>query len=578
MREFLAEPLRRLLDSSSLMACVDSRRFSDISRRYSASQKLRGVLHTEALDLSVVEQYLLQRKEVARQALDNQNFRQFNSEVKVCKLVSEELVEIPAALKILSDLENDLRERFLNQRLSKLRSAQNIGDAAVACQDVRKVADSAPDTHEWVTTALEDAFQDLQNQPAFNVKGLVALGMKLTKTLLGQTIVAEHPGFFGAVKDMQSNELFRRAGENQDLDKIVGTLTRVSGLDGTEYHELVAALQNHEVQFEHLKSKYLNGGKPLEEILKEAKNDLDVAVQAEKSAESVLKLLAHLSICFTLVRSGKKYLDAAVCEQEQQLVVPHKAQILTLFRFLQCHKASSDTMWKRLSTWVNEKWNGKPGTSQPDNHLAQVLTGEGKCLTLGLLASFLALNGLESDIICYRKFLTEQDSQFMQPFFKFLGVEKKIRYLTFDELCEERLAHIRLASKELIEKGTVTATRSPGMPPREDTAMKSSSNNNRLIYHISNILKYAMIEKTDLFLKFGLNESRAVLLVVPLHRQDGKLANRACLIDEVDVLFARRFYGNTWDGGFKLTSEEAAIPGKVCNKSFFLRVKQWGLW
>ena len=38
-------------------------------------------------------------------------------------------------------------------------------------------------------------------------------------------------------------------------------------------------------------------------------------------------------------------------------------------------------------------------------------------------------------------------------------MEQKIRYLTFDELCEERLAHIRQASKELVETGQVTAAR-----------------------------------------------------------------------------------------------------------------------
>lgn len=427
MREVLAEPLRLLAEP--LMPLIEKQQFGAISRRASACQRLRAVLKTEPLDLTVVEQYLLQRKEVGRQALDSANFHQFNSEVKVCKLVSEELIEVPAASKILADLENDLRERILNRQLAKLRSAQNIPDAAAASQEVRKVANLAADTHEWVTSALEAAFQDLQNNAAFNVQGLAALGMKLVQTPLGQTIVAEHPVFFGAVKDMQSNELFRRAGENQNLESVVSTLTRESSLAGPEYHELVAALRNHEVQFDHLKDKYLceNGGKPLEDILKQAKTDLDLAAQAcnsqDRSAETVLKLMAHMCICFTLVRSGKKYLDAPVSEKEQKLVIPHRAQILTLFRFLQCHKPpSTDTLWKRMAKWVRESLGGQAENSQqPDNHLAQVLTGEGKCLTLGLLASFLALNGLESDIVCYRRFLTDQDREFMHPFFKFLG-------------------------------------------------------------------------------------------------------------------------------------------------------------
>lgn len=40
-------------------------------------------------------------------------------------------------------------------------------------------------------------------------------------------------------------------------------------------------------------------------------------------------------------------------------------------------------------------------------------------------------------------------------------------------------------------------------------------------------------------------------------REEDDLANRACLIDEVDVLFAGKFYGNTYDGGFRLASPEA---------------------
>ena len=352
---------------------MESRRFSEISRRSNASRKLRVVLQTEPLDLTIVEQNLLMRRDTARQALDSCNFQQFNSELKVCKLVVEELAEVSAAPKILAELENDFRERFLMPHVNKLRCGVSIPDAATASQEIRKVANLAPDTHDWVTAALEGAFHDLQNNADFNVQGLAALGMKLVLTPLGQTIVAEHPGVFAAVKDMQSNELFRRAGEEQNLENVVGTLTRDSGLDGQEYHELVAALRDHQIQFDHLKQKYLYGGSSrgaLEDILQDAKKDLDLAVAAcncpERTAESMLKLVAHLSICFTLVRSAKKFLDAPVAEQEKKLVFPHMAQILTLFRFLQCHKTSKpDPMWK-LGSWQGlwTAWQG-PRSREP---------------------------------------------------------------------------------------------------------------------------------------------------------------------------------------------------------------------
>ena len=305
------------------------------------------------------------------------NFHQFNSEVKVCKLVSEELVEVPAAFKILADLENDLRERFLNQHLNKLRSAQNIPDAATASQEARKVANSAPDTHEWVTSALEDAFQDLQNKEAFNVQGLATLGMILVQTPLGQTIVAEHPDFFGAVKDMHSNESFRRAGENQNLDEIVGRLTSVSGLDGTEYHELVAAFAKPWRAVRPIeKQVFVPWGQAVGGYLAKKQKLTWIwqyrhAIVKTKVPEAVSKLVSHLSVCFTLVKSGKKFLQADVSQQERKLVIPHRGQMLTLFRFLQCHKAvQPDALWKRIFNWVHDKVCGQPENSQqPDNHL-----------------------------------------------------------------------------------------------------------------------------------------------------------------------------------------------------------------
>ena len=44
---------------------------------------------------------------------------------------------------------------------------------------------------------------------------------------------------------------------------------------------------------------------------------------------------------------------------------------------------------------------------------------------MALLAAFLALKGIPSDIVCYRKFLTEQDRAAMLPFYDFVGVTDK---------------------------------------------------------------------------------------------------------------------------------------------------------
>lgn len=120
------------------------------------------------------------------------------------------------------------------------------------------------------------------------------------------------------------------------------------------------------------------------------------------------------------------------------------------------------------------------------NHLAEVLTGEGKCLTLGILAAFLAKMRIPCDIVClpqrwglvqqralgwlssdrqvgccwklastrcYNGFLVEQDQCFMKPFHDFVGVSSSVRYLTFDELCRRRLGVIEKGARTLVERG-----------------------------------------------------------------------------------------------------------------------------
>ena len=151
---------------------------------------------------------------------------------------------------------------------------------------------------------------------------------------------------------------------------------------------------------------------------------------------------------------------------------------------------------------------------------------------------------------------------------KVFGCGTENPLLTFDELCEERLAHIRQAPKELVETGWVTAIRRnflilPYHSGIQAPVARISYNHLFGPYPSLSERNLFVFNQQRTFLTLQLIAPRSVFLNPPVLapafwcRQEGKLANRACLIDEVDVLFARRFYGNTWDGGFKLTSPKA---------------------
>jgi len=73
------------------------------------------------------------------------------------------------------------------------------------------------------------------------------------------------------------------------------------------------------------------------------------------------------------------------------------------------------------------------------NHLAEVLTGEGKSVTIGVLATTLALYGYHVDCVCYSSMLSQRDEEDFKSMFESFGLKDKIRYGTFDTLSEDLL-------------------------------------------------------------------------------------------------------------------------------------------
>ena len=127
------------------------------------------------------------------------------------------------------------------------------------------------------------------------------------------------------------------------------------------------------------------------------------------------------------------------------------------------------------------------------SHLAQVRTGEGKSLILALISSFLALLGHDVHIVCYSPYLTQRDKEDFSAFYNNLGVNEKIHYQTLDELTEY-VVNIGVSVRDYVEKGNIGVQKS-----KEE---------------VSKILE-----------------------------------NSFLLIDEADVFFDERFFGNTYNIG-----------------------------
>ena len=87
------------------------------------------------------------------------------------------------------------------------------------------------------------------------------------------------------------------------------------------------------------------------------------------------------------------------------------------------------------------------------NQLIEVLTGEGKSITLGITSALLALLGYRVDVVCYSKYLSERDYDSFSSLFYELGLKNKIFYGTFDDLANRAInenGNLRELSKSLI--------------------------------------------------------------------------------------------------------------------------------
>jgi len=103
------------------------------------------------------------------------------------------------------------------------------------------------------------------------------------------------------------------------------------------------------------------------------------------------------------------------------------------------------------------------------NHLAEVPTGEGKSVILGVLATTLALYGFNVDCVCYSSMLSSRDCDDFMEMFTAFGLTDRIRYGTFDTLCEqlltEKYGDLRQSTADLIAKGSSVA-RPAETPPK----------------------------------------------------------------------------------------------------------------
>lgn len=191
----------------------------------------------------------------------------------------------------------------------------------------------------------------------------------------------------------------------------------------------------------------------VEQAKRKAREDKGKYMSIYDSQEHIPKVLAAIFAWWSIdflekLRKRHPHLKA----EPKKLRRANNGQVVCILRLLGCSAEY---------TGIGSKFK---------NHLAEVPTGEGKSVVIGVLATTLALYGFHVDCVCYSSMLSSRDRDDFMQLFKAFGLTDRIRYGTFDTLCEELLTEqygdLRQAARDFITTGKSTRSALAAPPKR----------------------------------------------------------------------------------------------------------------
>eukprot|EP00808_Paulinella_micropora_P007858 g11024.t1 len=251
----------------------------------------------------------------------------------------------------------------------------------------------------------------------------------LSQDEVGEELVSSgsYPEFVAAtIKKV--NDLIAKSGITSE-DALRKFKDKNPDVDDKTWERLKAAHEKYDGTYQELVKKYLKDSK---NEVKLDQFEWKVHQLAEKAASNDIDfpiLLAHMNALWTVASSAGAW---HLKQDEAMIKSPNVIQAQTLLRLIGADQPPESLLasWgQKFLGFISGAWSSKVAS-----HLAEVETGGGKSIVLGLLATFLALLGCQVDVACYSKRLIERDEADFDEFWKLVGVRDQIKYWTLNEL------------------------------------------------------------------------------------------------------------------------------------------------
>ncbi len=204
-----------------------------------------------------------------------------------------------------------------------------------------------------------------------------------------------------------------------------------------------------------------------------------------------MHLLASILAVWSIKKTYYGHNQQIICK-----TLPHPVQILALILLIERAKPSLKVL----------------------SQLAQINTGEGKSIILATMATYYARLGFVVNVACYSDYLSKRDYKEFEFLFEAFKVHNKIKYGTFNEICERVLNNEKGNLKQIIKQ-----------------YLTESESQNKVVGFVKNAVNSVVSGITHYARKIAniFNESKT--------KQSAIL-----LVDQVDVFFEKDYLGELY--------------------------------
>ncbi|UJR19037.1 hypothetical protein I4U23_022168 [Adineta vaga] len=354
--------------------------------------------------------------------------------------------------QVLEKSEENIFNKVKSLHRQIINNNKSTIDTAEILRKMKFLAENLPMFDRRINSEIDQALQ------IFDVKqgvlGIMKLIVELEKSDLGVRLINEHSCLAGEGWRRRRDKMQKQDDHEYVIKQLSGDeiSTNILRSNYTIFREKYDQLVKNNLQ---LIDSTPNKEPDVDLLIIEIKHLIGSIIKTpnptlwdDEFVEKIPILLSYIFAVWTLKNTKHYNISRGIEIAQSYLLIPHVAQVIAVFRLLGIGYNHQMLHIGNISNTLI-------------NNLIEIGTGEGKSVVMAITACVFALTDIDVNCSCYSEILSNRDRNEFLSVFKSLGIEERIKYGTFDKLCEQFLnekCDIRQIVNDMIVKNQNTLT------------------------------------------------------------------------------------------------------------------------